>query len=135
MTHTSTQKRKWKKDIRNEFLIRPKLMDKFKLSPDLIKSIYEDRIPEAKEIDILDSLLKDDRTKHSQKLRPLLNEVVPYRDCVKVAAKLEISNTTLRNFLKGNTENLSYNAILKIEHYLNHLTGRKNQLDRSLSST
>jgi predicted transcriptional regulator len=100
-------------------------MDKFKLSQDLIKRIYEDRIPEPKEIDILDNLLKDDRAKHSQKLRPLLNEVISNRDCVKVAFKLEMSDTTLRNFLKGDTENLSYDAILRIEHYLNHLTGRK----------
>lgn len=125
MEYSATQKRKWKKEIRNEFLARPLLLKKLKVPQGLATKIFDDILPEPDEIDLLDSRLKDDRIRMSNELRPLLHEVIKARECVQVAEKLDMNETTLRTFLKGQLTMLTYNSILKIEYYLNHITSRK----------
>lgn len=125
MNHTRVQKIKWRKEIRPEFLKRQRLLTKLKISQELSIKIFDDILPEPHEIDILDSLLKNDRAEMCEMLRPLLQKVVGHRESVQVAKKLDISDSRLRGFLKGEVDSLSYDIILKIEHYLNHISGRK----------
>jgi transcriptional regulator with XRE-family HTH domain len=97
---------------------------------------YRDYIiatPSNEEVLRIEKLIHKDRIEKTLRIREGLQKITGYRETVKVAKKLGISDTTLRQIMTGKREASSYQSIDRIELFLQAVSDFEPSLENSLS--
>lgn len=89
--------------------------------------------PSNEEVLRIEKLINKDRIEKTLRIREGLQKITGYRETVKIAKKLGISDTTLRQIMTGKREASSYQSIDRIELFLQAVSDFEPSLENSLS--